>query len=150
MVISFKTYLEQLKQQNYLDVLATEFGIEPEDLAKIPQVASFIALGDTYSLTPYEMTGIERDERGNVKGIKVKVMHDAASATRKRFIKKGDGQYVQVDDDQEPEDKEYLVPIDDILKMLTQGQEPQAQQPGMPGMGMDAGGMPGGMPGMGM
>lgn len=133
---SFKMYLERQEQQDYLDVLASEFGIDPEQLAKTPQVASFIGMGDTYNLTPYQITGIERDESGKVTGVKVKVMHDAASSTRKRYVQK-DGQYVQVDDDKEPDDQEHLVPINDLLKMLTQGQDPQQQagggMPGMPG-----------------
>lgn len=137
--------MERQEQQDYLDVLSSEFGIEPENIAKIPQVASFIALGDTFNLTPYEITGIDRDETGNVKGVRVKVMHDAAGVTRKRYSKKSNGQYVQVDDDKEPDDQEHFVPINDILKMLTQGQDPQQQMgPGgmMPGMPP---GMPGGM-----
>lgn len=139
---SFKAYLERQEQQDYLDVLSSEFGIEPEQLSKIPQVASFIGLGDTYNLTPYQITGIERDANGQVSGVKVKVMHDAASSTRKRYVNK-DGNYVQVDDDKEPDDQEHLIPINDILKMLTQGQDPQ-QQGGPPGGGMLPG-MPGGM-----
>ena len=134
--MTFKMYLERQEQQDYLDVLASEFGIEPEQLSKIPQVASFAGFGDTYNLTPYEITGIERGADGQVSGVKVKVMHNAASSTRKRYVQKPGGQYVQVDDDKQPSDQEFLVPINDILKLLTQGQDQQA----------GAGGMPPGMP----
>lgn len=140
--MSFKVYVERQEQQDYLDVLSSEFGIEPEQLAKIPQVASFVGFGDTYNLTPYEITGIERDAEGQVTGVKVKVMHDAASSTRKRYVKKDSGNYVQVDDDQEPSDQEFSIPINDILKLLTQGQDTQQQAGGLPGMPP---GGPGGM-----
>lgn len=138
---SFKAFIERMASEDFLDVLQTQFGITPENLAKIPQVASFIGIeNDVWNQTPYQITGIDRNNEGDVSAVRVKIIDDPSFKTRQQYVNKG-GEMMRVDsDDQDTgssDGKEHSIPINDILKWLNQDKDPaQQQQPGgMPGPG---------------
>ena len=141
--MTFKQFIEfsDPKPVTHFKALSGELGIEPEDVAKVPQVASFFNLGNnTYNLSGIKIIDYEYDDQGNPTHARITMINDPHSRTRKTFRKHGD-KYVQMDD--EPDDKIYMVPIKQLEKLMTQGlDQAGAGAMGPPGMG---GGMGGGM-----
>lgn len=140
--LSFREFLETVeKLTSYLGALGDELGINPEDIAKVPQVASFFKMGgNTYNLSPYKIVGYEYKD-GKPVYAKVQIINDPSQKARKRWKQKH-GKFVRADD-LEPDDKVHLIPIDKLEDLLSQGMAAGAGGMGGPPGGM--GGPPGGM-----
>ena len=144
--LSFKYFLESEEQSGHLSALANDLGIEPEDMEGQPFVGSFFSLGkDAYNLSAYQVVDFKRDSSGKPTHAVIKLM---SGGGRKRYKKKGD-KMLRVDDS--PNDKTYLVSIDKLQDLMTQGLQqmgPPGGEMGPPMAGPDMG-LPGGGP-MGM
>lgn len=143
--LTFKQFLElsEPKPVTHFKALRGELGIEPEEIAKVPQVASFFNLGNsTYNLSGFKILDYEYDDQGNPVSARITLINDPNIKTRKMFKKKHD-KFVQMPDD-EPDEKIYMIPIAQLEKLMTQGLEAGAGAGAMgpPGMG---GGMGGGL-----
>lgn len=120
---SFRKFLEdEEKKSPYLSSLEDELGLEPADLEKEPQIASFFSLGGTTNnIGPYKIVKFKRNDDGEVTHAVVKRINDPV--IKKRTYKDKDGETVRVDDEQSEDT--YIVPVEDLDKLLSQDFQPQ-------------------------
>lgn len=137
--LSFRDFLEEEENKaaktSHFDALADEFGIDPEHLKNDPKVASFFSLGgDTYNLGAYEILDYKYGPNGKPTHALVRMTNQ--NDNRRRYKK--DSKYGNVRIPDAEDNKTYLVPIEDLQDLMTQGMG-----------GAAAGGMPpGGAPPM--
>jgi len=140
--ISFRQFMElEEKEVNHFTALADELGVDPKAFIGSPQVGSFFKLGDIYNLGAYKILGFESDDEGTPTHCRVQMVN-RLHMPRKRYKMKGDDPVRIPDNDQDADDKVYLVPVDQLQKLMMQAllQTPSPEMGGLPG-----GGMPGGM-----
>lgn len=109
--------------------LEDEMGIDPRDLEKEPQIGSFFSFGKIASnIGPYKVVKFKRNEDGEITHAIVKQINDPIINSRK--YKDKDGNITKVDD--EKGDKTFIVPIEDLDKLMSQ--DFQSAPGGMGGM----------------
>jgi len=151
--LSFRQFLEDQKPRpmNHLDALSDELGINIDDLEKIPQVlANFQVGGKACNLSAYQIMELIRDDNGDVTAARIKIIKDPGNRARKLFVKpRGKESWTKVKSDKDDDDDVYVVTIEKLNQMLTQGldQMGAAGGGGLPGGG-PMGGPMGGLPGM--
>lgn len=123
---SFSKFVEEREAEDkaripYLNSLEDELGIDPRDLEKDPQMASFYSLGgDTKNIGLYRIVKIMRDENGEPTHAVVKTMEDASFKSR---TYRGDGDGMKRVDG-EGEEKTIVVPIEELDKLMSQDLQP--------------------------
>lgn len=129
---SFRKFVEDKEgsedpQSPYLKSLEDELGIDPRDLEKDPQVASFFSMdGDVKNLGLYRIVKLIRDDEGNPTHAVVKTMEDGS--VKNRRYRDEDGTLKGVGGD--AEEKTLVVPIEDLDKLMSQDFQPPPQAPG--------------------
>lgn len=119
---SFRKFVEEKEAQTpYLNSLEDELGIDPRDLEKDPQMASFFSLGgDIRNLGLYRIVKIVRDDDGNPTHAVVKTMEDP-SVRNRRY--RGDGDDMKrIEGD--GEEGTFVVPIEELDKLMSQDFQP--------------------------
>lgn len=136
--MSFRKFMElEQKPADHISALQDELGIRPQDFEKSPLMGSNFSLGKTsFGTSPYKILGYVTDHTGKRTAAKIQLVNDPSNLTRKQFQDR-DGQQVRMPD--KPETRVFVVPIDKLNSLMTQGMSAQP--------GGDAGGM-GGMPPM--
>lgn len=116
--MKFIKFLELYKTTtNYLSALQDEFGISPDDLAKVPQVAANFGLKQTYNLAPFRILKFGYNDRGEPKTAEIEIMD--SNLLQRVYRKLGD-KYVRMPKDK-VEKGVVVVPIDQINTLLSQG-----------------------------
>lgn len=125
---SFRKFVEDKEAAApYLNSLEDELGIDPKDLGKDPQMASFYSLGgETKNIGLYRIVRIIRDDDGNPTHAVVKTIEDG-SVKNRRY--RGDGEDMKRMDG-EAEERTLVVPIDELDKLMSQDFQPQPGGPG--------------------
>lgn len=127
---SFRKFVEERDKETsspHLDSLGDEMGIDPRDLEKEPQVGSFFSMGgETRNVGPYRVLRFKRNDEGEVTHAVVKRF--GGPGIRNRRYKDYDGQMKRVET--EDEDKTFIVPIEDIDKLMSQDFQPPPASPG--------------------
>lgn len=128
---SFRKFVEdsEAAASPYIGALEDELGIDPRDLEKDPQMASFYSLGkDVKNIGIYRVVRIVRDEVGKPTHAVVKTVEDPS--VRNRKYRDSEGGMKQVDGDEE--EKTFVVPIEDLDKLMSQDFQPPPEAPGGP------------------
>lgn len=119
---SFRKFLEEEEKSPYLSALQDELGLDPGDLEKEPQIASFFSMGGiTNNLGSYKIVKFKRNDEGKITHAMVRKINDPVM--KKRIYKDKEGETVRVD--KEEEEKTFIVPIGDLDKLLSQDFQPQ-------------------------
>jgi hypothetical protein len=124
---TFKTFLEDEENKHpYMSVLQNDLGVNPKDLAREPQMASFFSLGGTIqNIGPYKIVKFNRNEDGKITHAVVKRVD--VKLTDKRYLDL-DGELAQTE--KEAPGGEFLVPIEDLDSVLSQNFQPAPAPPG--------------------
>lgn len=120
---TFRKFLEEQENKSpYLSSLKDELGLDPRDMEKEPQVASFFSMGGTTNnIGSYRILQFKKNENGEVTHAVVKKINDPV--VKKRTYKDKDGKFSRIEDKQSEET--FIVPIEDLDKLLSQDFQPQ-------------------------
>lgn len=120
---SFRKFIEEEeKGSRYISSLEDELGIDPKDLEKEPQIASFFSIGGiTRNLGPYRIIKFKRNSDGEITHAVVSVSRD--TTIKNRSYKDEEGRLSRINGDRK-EDKQFIVPIEDLDKLLSQDFQP--------------------------
>lgn len=132
--LSFRQFVEaeEGKASNapHFDALSDEFGIEPRHFKDFPQISSFFSLGgDLYNLSDYEIIDFKYGRDGKPTHAVVRITNN--NPLRRRYKNDQENDKVQIPN--EPDDKTYVVPIQDLQDLMTQGMAAAANPQGMGG-----------------
>lgn len=124
---SFKNFLEdEEKKSPYISSLEDEMGIDPRDMEKEPQVSSFYSLGGyTSNLGPFRIIKFNRNEEGKITHAVVERMVD--KSIKNRTYRDSEGKLTKTES---PEEKTFIVPVEDLDKLMSQSFQPPPQAPG--------------------
>ena len=122
-----KTFSEFLREEEnkhpFLSSIRDELGIKPSDLEHEPLVASFFSFGKTLSdIAPYKVLGFKRDHNGRITHALVKQTTDKSMSNR-QYKDDGEGGFVKIDGT--PDERKFLVGIEDLDKLMSQDFQPQ-------------------------
>lgn len=131
--LSFRSFMElEEKPTSHIDSLQDELGIRPEDFAKVPQMGANFNLGKTtFNASPYRILGYQYDAHGKKTSARIQLVNEPSNITRKQF-KDRDGQQVRMPD--KPDSRIYVVPIEKLNDLMTQGLSAAGAGGGMPPM----------------
>ena len=126
--LSFRDFLEYQKQKiDYLNQIEDELGIPPELVADSPQTISQFSIGgNSYNLSGYKILGYDRDSDGNITHAKIQMMNDTSDTTKKKFKKDDDGKQIRVSAYEDPDNKVYTIPVEQLNTALLQGLDSQS------------------------
>lgn len=129
MVKSFKEFLKEEENKHpYISSLEDELGIDTRDLEKEPQIGSFFSMGNiTKNVGPYKILKFKRNDDGEITHAIVKNIDDHAIKNRK--YKDQEGNLIKIDNE-EVKTKTFLVPIQDLDKLMSQDFQPPPAPPG--------------------
>lgn len=131
-MISFKQFLKE--EETFFTGMG-KIGIDKDDYKKFPQYASFFSFKDSpLNFSQYSILDYKKNEDGKITHAVVKLINDPHVHSLKF-----DKNYPDGKENKENSDETFVVPIEDLEKLLTQGQQPQ-QSPEGGGM-EDMGGM---------
>ena len=121
---SFRQFVEEKENKYpYLNSLEDELGIDTRDIEKEPQIASFFSLGKiTSNIGPYKILKFKKNSDGKITHALVKQIND--SINNRKYKNKGD-EIIKV---QDKENKIFLIPIEDLDKLMSQDFSPQNNQ----------------------
>lgn len=131
---SFRKFMEEEEEKGsrYVSSLEDELGIDSRDLEKEPQIASFFSVGGiTRNIGPYRILKFKRNIDGDITHAVVIPSNDPT--IRNRQYKNKEGEWFKLDNEKETE--KFLVPIEDLDKLLSQDFQPP------PAPGGDMGGI---------
>lgn len=127
---SFKKFVEDKESSPsspYINSLEDELGIDPRDLKTDPQVASFFSLGsDTKNIGLYKIVKVLKNDDGEPTHAVIKTMEDRSIKDRRYKDEEGGMKRVEGDN----EEGTFIVPIDDLDKLMSQDFQPPPQAPG--------------------
>jgi hypothetical protein len=125
---SFGKFVEEKEGSSpYINALQDELGIDSRDLEEEPQVASFFSLGnDAKNIGLYRIVKIIRDGDGNPTHAVVKTMEDKSIKSRR--YRDGEGGMKRVDG--ETDEESFVVPIEELDKLMSQDFQPPPAAPG--------------------
>lgn len=124
---SFKKFIEEKEQNSpYISSLQDELGINIKDLEKEPQIASFFAFGkgNISNIGPYKIVEFKRNKDGKITHAVVAQNNDQAIQNRQYKDKEGNISRVKND----VENKKFIVPIEELDKLLSQDFSSQPAQ----------------------
>lgn len=115
---SFKTFLEEEENKHpYLSSIEDELGINPADLEKEPQVASFFSFNKNIkNIGTYKVINFKRDSEGKITHATVKQIND--KNINNRQYQNIDGEIKRTEKDSK--DKTFIVPIKDLDSLMSQ------------------------------
>lgn len=123
---SFKAFLEE--KTPYMSSIEDELGVDPRDLEKEPQIGSFFSLGKNINnIGTYKILKFQRNQDGKITHAIVKQNNDPAIQNRQ--YKDKEGNVVRVE--KEKEDQTFIIPVEDLDKLMSQDFQPPPQQPGV-------------------
>lgn len=122
---SFKNFLEEEENKSpYISSLEDEMGIDPRDIEKEPQVSSFFSLGGfTSNIGPYRIVRFKRNDDGRITHALVRRISD--DSIRNRNYKDKEGKFTKTE---RPEEETFIVPVEDLDKLLSQSFQPPPAQ----------------------
>lgn len=115
--LSFSNFLKN-EEESYFSALSDQLGIHPDDFKKDPKVASFSFGSNITNIGPYSILDFKKNEDGKITHVLVKQINDPKIKNMTyrddKKIKTGS-------------DEKFLVSIEDLEKLIMQGQDqPQA------------------------
>lgn len=127
---SFKKFIEE--KHPYISALEDEFGINAKDLEKEPQIGSFFSIGtgNINNIGSYKVIEFKRNEDGEITHAVVCQNNDLKLKNRQYKDKEGNISRV----DQDKENKKFLVPIEELDKLLSQDFQPPENSGGSGGI----------------
>lgn len=125
---SFRKFVEEKETSSpHIDAMQDELGIDPRDLEKEPQVASFFQMGkEVRNIGPYRIVSLKRDDDGKITHAVVK-RYDLRGANSRRY-RDEEGRMIRMDRDNDSE--RMVVPIEDLDKLMSQDFQPPEAPPG--------------------
>lgn len=126
---SFRKFVEEREASSpHIDALEDEIGIDPRDLEKEPQIASFFSLGNKVrNIGPFRVVSLKRDDSGRVTHAVIRRFDDRA--IKNRGYRNSDGGLVRTKRDEDAD--RLVVPIEDLDKLMSQDfQPPPGAAPG--------------------
>jgi hypothetical protein len=123
---SFKKFIEE--KHPYFSSLEDELGIDINDLQNEPQIGSFFSIGkgNISNLIPYKIIKFKRNNDGKITHAVVKKNSDLMIKSKQ--YKEKDGKILQVNKEEE---KRFIVPIEELDKLISQDFQPPPSAPGM-------------------
>ena len=132
--LSFRNFLAKEEESFFSGM--SKIGINKDDYKKMPQYSSFFSFGkDPVNFGSYSILDYKKNEDGKITHVLVKQINDPTVSSFKFDKNHPDGER-----NRDNKDQKFLVPIEDLEKLLTQGQNQQAPAPGGD-MGMGLGGI---------
>lgn len=127
-VKSFRKFVEEKEISSpHIDAMQDELGIDPRDLEKEPQVASFFAMGkEVRNIGPYKIVSFKRNNNGKITHAVVQRFDDQGITNRR--YKDEEGSMMRMKKNNESE--RMLVPIQDLDKLMSQDFQPPETPPG--------------------
>lgn len=115
---SFKTFLKEEENKHpYLSSIEDELGINPADLEKEPQVASFFSFNKNINnIGTYKVVDFKRNSQGEITHAVVKQIND--KNIKNRQYQNIDGEIKRTEKDSK--DKTFIVPIKDLDGLMSQ------------------------------
>ena len=127
---SFRKFVEEKEAEAsspYIDALQDELGVDPADLEKDAQFASFYSMGkDTKNIGTYRIVRLIRNSAGEPTHAVVKTIEDEAIKGRRYRDSEGSLKKVAAD----AEEQTFVVPIKDVGNLLSQSLQPPPAPPG--------------------
>jgi hypothetical protein len=126
--LSFRNFLKN-EEESYFSAMADQLGINPEDYKKDAKVGSFYSFGsNVVNIGPYSILDFKKNDNGEITHALVKQINDP----RIHNMKYKNDLRTKADSDET-----FLIPIDDLQKLMMQGQDQpqQAADAGMPDLG---------------
>lgn len=125
---SFRKFVEDKEASSpHINAMQDELGIDPRDLEKEPQVASFFAMGkEIRNIGPYRIMSLKRDDNGNITHAVVRRFDDRGIINRRYRDEEGSMMRMKKDANSE----RMLVPIEDLDKLMSQDFQPPEAPPG--------------------
>lgn len=124
--LSFKNFLKE--QESYFSAMKDNLGINIDDYKVDPKVASFFSLGSKMvNIGPYKIMDFKKNDNGQITHVLVKQINDPKIVNIKYINDK------KVNNDGGNET--FLISIDDLQKLLLQGQDQPQQSSDMGGLG---------------
>lgn len=122
--LSFTNFLKN-EEAGLLDALSQQLNINLDDLKKDPKLASFYSFGaNTYNLGSYVILDYKKNREGKITHVLVKQINDP----KMKNVQYRNNNIVK----NSHSNKKFLVPIEDLEKLMLQGQD----KPADAGMGM--------------
>ena len=120
--LSFINFLKN-EEESYFSALSDQLGIHPDDFKKDPKVASFFLFGSNITnIGPYSILDFKKNEDGKITHVLVKQINDP----KIKNITYRDDKKIKTGSDEK-----FLVSIEDLEKLIMQGQDqPQADPMG--------------------
>lgn len=125
--LSFSNFLKN-EEESYFSALSDQLGINPEDFKKDPKFASFFSFGSNVTnIGSYSILDFKKNDDGKITHVLVKQINDP----KVKNISYKDDKKIKTNSDEK-----FLIPIEDLQKLILQGQDqPQAQpDPSMGGI----------------
>jgi hypothetical protein len=123
--ISFKKFLIS-EEESFFSAMG-KLGIHKDDYKKFPQYASFFALGRfPVNFGNYSILDYKKNENGDITHVLVKKINDSKVSSL-NYDKNNNEKLNQSD-----EDERFLISIDDLEELMSQGNQ-QQQDPGQMG-----------------
>lgn len=125
---SFRKFVEDKEASSpHINAMQDELGIDPRDLEKEPQVASFFAMGkEIRNIGPYRIMSLKRDDNGKITHAVVRRFDDRGIINRRYRDEEGSMMRMKKDANSE----RMLVPIEDLDKLMSQDFQPPEAPPG--------------------
>lgn len=125
---SFRKFVEEKEASSpHIDAMYDELGIDPKDLEKEPQIASFFQMGkEVRNIGPYKIVSFKRNDDGRITHAVVKRFDDRGIQNRR--YRDEDGGMVRMNKDNDSE--RMVVPIEDLDKLMSQDFQPPEAPPG--------------------
>lgn len=119
---SFKKFVEDAEEMNtIISSLEDNLGINPEDLKKEPQIASFFKFNQGTNLGSYKIISFKKNSKGQITHAVVKPLDSD------KLYKDKKGSYVKIPK-KEIDNSLKLINIKDLNKLLSQDFDQNQQQ----------------------
>ena len=126
--LSFKQFL---KEQESFFTGMSKIGIDKDDYKKFPQYASFFSFGNSpVNFGNYSILDYKKNEDGQITHVVVKLLNDPHTHSLKFDKNNPSGS-----ENKDSNDEIFIIPIDELEKLLGQAQQPASDT----GMGSDMG-----------
>lgn len=117
--LSFKNFLNE--EESFFSAMRDNLGINIDDYKKDPKIASFFSLGSSMvNIGPYKILDFKKNDNGQITHVLVKQINDPKIHNMK---------YINDKKFNKDSDENFLISIDDLQKLMLQGQDqPQGQE----------------------
>jgi len=119
---SFHKFLEERESSSpHIDALEDELGIDPRDIEKEPQIASFFSLGkEVRNIGPYRVVSLKRNSEGAITHAVIERRDDRGIKNRR--YRDEEGKMTRMGANYEAE--RMVVPIEDLDRLMSQDFQP--------------------------